>query len=102
MPDLDVDVRDGLTGVNVDDLVVEGNRNTRLIVRNILTDVLAANICKETKINSSPCRGRNLEFLTIRTLGHFRRQKTGRVASEELGHISVLSVARRGLVVVRG
>ena len=54
VPDLDVDIRDGLTGVNVDDLVVEGNRNTRLIVRNILTDVLAANICKETEVNSSP------------------------------------------------
>jgi|SRR5688572_697847 hypothetical protein len=44
MPDLDIHVRDGLASVDVDNLVVECDIDTRLRVGDVLSDELAADI----------------------------------------------------------
>ncbi len=44
VPDLDVNVGDGLAGGYVDDLVVEEQGNARLVLDHILADVLASHV----------------------------------------------------------
>lgn len=43
MPEVNVDVRDGLASINIDDLDIEVDRNTLLAFSHILTDELAIN-----------------------------------------------------------
>jgi hypothetical protein len=47
VPHLEIDLRHGLAGVDVDDLIVEDNTNALLLLDDILSDVLATDIYPE-------------------------------------------------------
>lgn len=80
MPHLEVDVGDRLTGVDVDDLVVDHCVDTLLTLADILADVLAADI--------------------IRPLSDIGGQDTRRVTGEQRGRAGVDGVAKAGGIVV--
>lgn len=44
MPDIHIDIRQRLTGVGVDELDVHIQRNTTLVLSNVIADQLAAHI----------------------------------------------------------
>jgi hypothetical protein len=94
VPDLDVDVRDGLAGVDVDDLVVEGDVDAGFVVGDVLSDEFASNIWT-SQFDSSAKE----VALTVRTLGDLRSQDAGSIATEQLRSIGVLGVSRVRLVV---
>jgi hypothetical protein len=94
VPDLDVDVRDGLAGVDVDDLVVEGDVDAGFVVGDVLSDEFASNIWN-SQFDSSLWDA----ILTVRPLGHLRSQNAGSVATEQLRGIGILGISRIRLVV---
>lgn len=80
MPPLEEDFRNRLAGVDVDDLNVDGHRNTLLILGNVLADILAGNV--------------------VRALGNFGSKDAGSVVGEENRWVGVDSdVSEVGLVV---
>ena len=53
VPDLNIDIGHGVASVNIDHLVIKGDRNTGLVLDDILADVLASNICEWISKSSS-------------------------------------------------
>lgn len=82
VPHLEVDIGDGVTGLDIDDLVVNQRVDTLLGLADILADVLAADI--------------------VGALGDIGGQDAGRVAGEERGRAGVGGVAEASGVVVGG
>ena len=46
VPDLQVQIRDGLAGVDVNDLVVEDDVDTLLLLDDVVVDEFSSNVCK--------------------------------------------------------
>jgi hypothetical protein len=69
VPELEVDLRNGLAGVDVDDLDVKVQRHSLLVLGNVAADQLALD--------------------PVRALSNLRSEDAGVVASEEGGGVSV-------------
>lgn len=73
VPDLEIEVRDGLAGVNIDNLVVEKEVDTLLVLGEVFANVLATDI--------------------IGSLGDIGGQNARIIASKEGGSVGIGSVA---------
>jgi hypothetical protein len=82
VPHLEVDVGDGLAGIDVDDLVVEHNVDTLLVLDDVAADVLAGDV--------------------VGTLGDLGGEDARVLRAEEGGGVGVCGVAEVGLVVAGG
>jgi hypothetical protein len=100
VPHFKVDVGDGFTGVNVNDLVINDSVDTFLVLSNITSDVLAADVYISRSVSKLreilPSRN---TLLTVRALCDVRGQDTGVVTTEEGRGIGVHSVSETSFVV---
>ena len=98
-PDLNVDVGDGLAGVDVDDLRVHAHEEALLILDVVIADELAADICHAVS-NSPPIPGCSRSISrTVGALGGLGAEHAGVDALEQLRRVRVHGVFLRRLVV---
>lgn len=95
MPDVHVNLRSRLAGLGVNDLDVEEERNTLLVLHNVRTDHFTSDICIGQLCKSFAGIGIN----TVRTLGHIRTKNTSRVVGKELLRVDVGGHTLQGRVV---
>lgn len=84
VPHLEVDIGDGITSLDVDDLIVEDDVEALLVFDKVLTDILAGDIYPALALPTET----NHELLTVRTLGDLRSQDARVDACEKGSRIS--------------
>jgi hypothetical protein len=96
VPHLQVQIRNRLASLDINDLVVKDQVNSLLVLDEVLTDVLASDVYL---VLVFAYNGPGREYLTVRTLGDIGSQETRVEALEKGSRISLDAVAELSLVV---